>query len=93
MMTESYQRAIVKAYFDHGWLRLMEPLCDALQRWKEGLADRSEAEQALDRAYKESCALQSLCELRLDHVSSIIQARDREWFMRWIEEHHSLQGN
>jgi len=69
---------LVKAYFDYRWHRLMDPLCDAFQRWKAGLADQAEVEQALDRAYQDRCALRSLRELRLDHMIAIVQISDRE---------------
>lgn len=88
MITESWQSSLVKAYLDYRWHRLMNPLCNAFQRWKAGLADYTEMEQALDRAYQDKCALRNLGELRLDHMMAIIQVSDREWFLRWIEEHH-----
>jgi len=94
MTTPSWEEALVADYTDLWWHRIMEPLCDALQRWKSGQAEHSEADKAVEAAYHERCALNSLIRQRPDRAAAIIQVVDNEWFARWLGEHrHSAPGS
>jgi hypothetical protein len=47
----------------------------------------SEVDAALERAYKEKCALNNLFCQRVDRVANLVRWWDLEWFERWVEEH------
>lgn len=92
MSHSTWEQALTDAYWDYRWRRIMDPLCDTFQRWKAGELGHADVERAIDQAYKEKCAINSLLTSRPDRAAAIIQWWDREWFLKWIEENRPPAG-
>ncbi len=87
MSPKDWEEILTNAYWDYRWTEIMEPLCDAFQRWKAGELGHADVDRAIDTAYKEKCIINSLLARRPDHAAAVIKWLDQEWFMEWIEEH------
>jgi hypothetical protein len=92
MSPTSWEEALTDAYWDYRWRKLMDPLCDAFQRWKAGELSHEDVNDAIDEAYKEKCLVNNLLGYRPDRAAAVIQWWDREWFLTWIEEHRPPAG-
>jgi hypothetical protein len=86
MSPKSWEEQLMEAYWDHRWRKIMEPLCEAFQRWKAGDIGHEDVNSAIDEAYKEKCLINNLVTYRPDRAAAVIQWWDREWFLAWIEE-------
>jgi len=88
MQSKDWEQAVKDAYGDYRWRKIMEPLCETFQRWKAGEIGHAEVDAAIDHAYKERCAINTLLAQRQDRAAGLIRCRDPEWFKAWVEEHH-----
>jgi hypothetical protein len=86
MSPKSWEQAMTEAYWDYRWRQIMEPLCDTFQRWKAGKLRHADVDRAIDAAYKEKCAINSVLGQRHDRAAAIIRCWDSEWFEAWLEE-------
>ena len=86
MSPKSWEEALTEAYWDYRWREIMEPLCETFQRWKAGKLTHDDVNTAIDKAYKDKCAINSLLTQRYDRAAAIIQWWDREWFEAWIKD-------
>ncbi|MGD2105107.1 MAG: hypothetical protein PVJ55_08365 [Anaerolineae bacterium] len=82
-----WEAALIADYYDYRWRKIMEPLCDKMQRWKDGNLSHGEIEQTLEVAHDEICEARSLFRQRRDRLVNLIRHWDREWFERWVEDH------
>jgi hypothetical protein len=87
MSPKDWEQTLTEAYWDHRWRQIMDPLCDAFQKWKAGELSHEEVNRAIDRAYEEKTAINSLLKQRQDRAAGLIRCWDPEWFNKWIEEH------
>lgn len=92
MHPKSWEEKLTEAYWDYRWRQIMDPLCDTFQRWKAGECGHKDVNDAIDRAYKEKCMINSLLEQRPDRSAAVIQWWDRDWFEAWIEENRPPAG-
>ncbi len=92
MNAKSWEEKLTEAYWDYRWRQIMDPLCDTFQRWKAGDCGNEDVNHAIDRAYKEKCAINSLLDQRADRAAAIIQWWDHDWFEAWIKENRPPAG-
>ena len=93
MSPKDWEREVMEAYWEHRWRQIMDPLCETFQKWKAGEIGHEKVDEAIDEAYKEKCAINSLLAQRQDRAAGIIRCSDPEWFEAWIKEHRpSAQG-
>jgi hypothetical protein len=76
MSAKDWEQALTDAYRDYRWHQIMDPLCEAFQRWMAGELGHADVSQAIDGAYKK-CMIYSLLAQREDRALTIIQAWDR----------------
>ncbi|MFZ5916190.1 MAG: hypothetical protein ACOYZ7_04595 [Chloroflexota bacterium] len=88
MSPKDWEKALIDAYCDYRWHKLLDPLCETFQAWKAGEIGIEQVDQALDRAYQQKCALNNLFCQRLDRVWNLIHWWDREWFEAWVAKNH-----
>lgn len=86
MSPKNWEETMVNAYWDYRWRQIMDPLCDAFQRWKAGELGHADVDRAIDTAYKDKCLINNLLTHRPDRAAAVIQWWDREWFLTWIQE-------
>lgn len=89
---EEWEAALIADYYDYRWKRIMEPLCERMQRWKEGDLTHAEIEETLEVAHDEICEARSLFRQRQDRLVNLIRHWDPAWFERWVEEHSPPRG-
>lgn len=82
-----WEAALVEAYYDYRWRKLLDPLCDTFKRWKAGELTHADVDRAIDEAYKERCLINSLFGQRRDRSVALINWWDRDWFEAWVNEH------
>ena len=92
MSPRDWEEALTVAYWDYRWTEIMEPLCDAFQRWKAGELGHADVDAAIDTAYKEKSMINGLLAYRPDRAVAVIQWWDRDWFLAWIEENRPPPG-
>ena len=82
-----WEQSLIDDYCDYRWHKILDPLCDTFQRWKDGKLTYEDVDQAIDTAYSEKCGIKNLFAQRMDRAWTLIQWWDREWFESWVEEH------
>ena len=87
MNAKDGEQAMTDAYWDYRWHQIMDPLCEAFQRWMAGELGHADVSQTIDGAYQAKCTINSLQAQREDRAAAIVRAWDREWFEAWLEEH------
>lgn len=89
---ERWEQALIEDYRDYRWRRLMEPMCEKMQRWKEGRLTHAEMDRAFEECHQQVCEIRSLFSQRQDRLVLLIQWLDREWFEQWIKSHSPPSG-
>ena len=87
MSPKNWEEALTEDYWNYRWTQIMEPLCETFQGWKAGEVGHADVDRAIDEAYREKCAINSLLSQRQDRAAAIIHLWDRDWFDGWIEAH------
>jgi len=87
-----WEQRLIKDYYNHRWTGALEPLCDWLQRWKNGTLAHDEMEQVLEQTHEQICEIRSLFNQRDDRLSLLIQWMERDWFEEWVREHTPPPG-
>ena len=87
-----WEQALIDDYHNYRWHRLMEPLCDKLQRWKAGQVSHEEMDQFMEEVYLQICEARNLFRQRRDRLVNLIQWWDREWFLEWIKGYSPPPG-
>jgi hypothetical protein len=82
-----WDQRMIDDYYDHRWHRLIDPLCEKMQLWKEGSLTHAEIEQTLEEVHQEVCEVRCLFRQRKDRLVNLIQHWDREWFEDWLDKH------
>jgi len=86
-LRREWEEKLITDYYDYRWRRIMDPLCDKMQRWKDGDLTHAEMEKTLNEVHEETCEVRSLFRQRRDRLVNLIQHWDREWFESWLLEH------
>ncbi|MGD2143223.1 MAG: hypothetical protein PVF54_01955 [Anaerolineae bacterium] len=81
-----WEERLIDDYYDHRWRRVIEPLCDKMQSWKEGRLTHAAMEETLEQVHDEVCEMRSLFRQRRDRLVNLIRHWDRDWFESWVEE-------
>jgi hypothetical protein len=89
---ERWEQTLINDYYDHRWRRIIEPLCDELQRWKDGKASHADMDQVLETTHRQICEVRNLFDQRQDRLVLLIQWLDREWFEAWVRGHAPPKG-
>ncbi|HHS97963.1 MAG TPA: hypothetical protein ENK08_08725 [Chloroflexi bacterium] len=92
MSVERWEQKLIEDYRDYRWRRLMEPLCEKMERWRVGKLPYAEMDETMEELYREVCELRNLFSQREDRVVLLIQWLDREWFEEWVKEHRPPPG-
>jgi hypothetical protein len=91
-LRSEWEEKLIADYYDYRWRRIMDPLCDKMQRWKDGDLTYAEMEETLEEVHEETCEVRSLFRQRRDRLVNLVQHWDREWFERWLVEHRRPHG-
>jgi hypothetical protein len=78
---------MIDDYYDYRWHRLVDPLCDKMQLWKDGNLTHEEMERTLEGVHQEVCEVRCLFRQRKDRLVNLIQHWDRDWFEDWLRKH------
>lgn len=89
---ERWEKKLIEDYRDYRWRRLMEPLCDKMDRWKKGDLNYDEMDRTLEEIHQEVYELRNLFSQRDDRLVLLIQWLDRDWFAEWVKEHRPPSG-
>lgn len=90
---QHWEQRLIEDYKDYRWRRLMEPLCQKMDQWRQGQLPYEEMEQVLEDIYREVCEMRNLFSQREDRLVLLIQWLDREWFEHWVGEHTPPPGS
>ena len=82
-----WDQLMIDDYYDYRWRRLVDPLCEKMQLWKDGNLTHAEMEQTLEQVHQEVCEARLLFRQRKDRLVNLIQHWDRDWFEDWVEKH------
>ncbi len=86
MTLKTWEEKLTDDYWNYRWHKIMEPLCETFQAWKAGKVSHTEVDKAVDKAYQEKYAINSLLSQRPDRAAALIHWWDPEWFEAWIEK-------
>jgi hypothetical protein len=87
-----WNQRMIDDYYDYRWHRLIDPLCDKMQLWKDGNLTHAEMEETLEETHQEICEVRILFRQRKDRLVNLIQHWDREWFQDWLKKHSPPHG-
>ena len=87
-----WEKALIDAYYDYRWHKLLDPLCDTFKSWKAGELTHADVDRAIEEAYKERCLINNLFGQRRDRSVALIHWWDRDWFEAWVNEHRPPSG-
>lgn len=90
--TQRWEHQLTDDYRDYRWKQAMEPLCDHLQRWREGKLSHEEMDQILEEVHHQTCEMRGLFSQRQDRLVMLVQWLDREWFKEWVAVHTPPKG-
>jgi hypothetical protein len=82
-----WDQRLIDDYYDYRWHRLIDPLCDRMQLWKEGSLSHAEMERTLEEVHQEICEVRCLFRQRTDRLVNLIRHWDSDWFEAWLEKH------
>jgi hypothetical protein len=82
-----WDQRLIGDYYDYRWRRLIDPLCEKMQLWKDGNLSHAEMQQTLEGVHQEICEVRCLFRQRKDRLVNLIQHWDRDWFDNWLREH------
>jgi hypothetical protein len=82
-----WDQRMISDYYDHRWHRLVDPLCEKMQLWKDGNLTHAEMQQTLEEVHQEICEVRCLFRQRKDRLVNLIQHWDRDWFDGWLRSH------
>jgi hypothetical protein len=82
-----WDQQMIDDYYDYRWHRLIDPLCDKMQLWKDGNLTHAEMEETLEEIHQEICEVRILFRQRKDRLVNLIQHWDRDWFEEWLRKH------
>jgi len=89
---QRWEERMIADYYDYRWRDVIEPLCERLQRWKDGDLSHAEMEEVLEEVHRRVCEVRSLFGQRQDRLVMLIQWLDREWFQSWVTAHAPPEG-
>ncbi|MDH7486837.1 MAG: hypothetical protein QHJ81_11240 [Anaerolineae bacterium] len=89
---EGWEERLIKDYYDYRWHKTLEPLCEWLQRWKNGALSHEEMDRVIEETHQQICEMRSLFSQRQDRLVLLVQWLDREWFDTWVKEHAPPPG-
>ncbi|MGD1996960.1 MAG: hypothetical protein PVH62_09325 [Anaerolineae bacterium] len=89
---QQWHQMLIDDYYDYRWRQVIEPLCDKLQRWKDGELAHAEMDQTLEEVHQQVCEVRGLFSQREDRLVNLIQWLDWEWFEEWVESHSPPEG-
>jgi hypothetical protein len=87
-----WEQQLTDDYRDYRWKQAIEPLCDHLQRWREGNLSHDEMDLVLEDIHQKTCEMRNLFSQRQDRLVMLVQWLDREWFKAWLAEHSPPKG-
>jgi hypothetical protein len=90
--TQRWEQQLTVDYREYRWKQVMEPLCDRLQRWRDGNLSHTEMDQILEEIHNQTCEIRSLFAQRQDRLVMLVQWLDRDWFKEWVAEHAPPKG-
>lgn len=86
-----WEQALIDAYYDYRWRRVLDPLYEKFQRWKAGQLTHADMDRAIHETHKETRELFKLFTSKRSWLVTLIQL-DREWFQEWVAEHPPPPG-
>lgn len=89
---QQWEDRLVDDYRNHRWRRLMEPMCDKMEKWRAGELTYSDMDQALEECHQQACELRNILIQRKDRLVTLIQYLDREWFEAWVKDYSPPPG-
>ena len=84
--TWQWEKALIAAYYDMQYHRVLDPLYEKFQQWKAGKLAHEDIDQAIHEVHKQNQELYSFFTQRHDMLVFMIQ-RDEEWFFPWLADH------
>ncbi len=87
-----WEQALIDDYRDYRWKKALEPLCDKMQRWKEGEVSHEEMDQFMEQVHQQIWEMRNIFHQRRDRLVNLIQWWDREWFLKWVMEYTPPPG-
>jgi hypothetical protein len=82
-----WDQRMIDDYYDHRWHRLIDPLCEKMQLWKDGNLTHAEMQQTLEEVHQGICEVRCLFRQRRDRLVNLIRHWDLDWFDNWVKEH------
>ncbi len=87
-----WEEKLVEDYRHYRWQRLMDPMCDKMEKWRAGELTYAEMDQALEECHRQACELRNILNQREDRLVTLIQWLDREWFEEWVKSYSPPPG-
>jgi len=87
-----WDQMLIEDYYDYRWHQIIEPLCEKLQRWKDGKLSYDEMDRTMEEVYGQICEVRSLFSQRRDRLVLLLQWLDRAWFESWVQGHAPPEG-
>jgi hypothetical protein len=86
-----WEQALIEAYYDHRWHKLLDPLYEQFVRWKAGDLTHEALNSAIHEVHKQSPELYNLFGSKRSWLISLIQW-DAEWFNEYVIDHPPPPG-
>jgi hypothetical protein len=81
-----WEEALLAAYYDYRWRRVLDPLYEKLRRWKAGELPHADMSEAIHETHNQSQELYGLFCQKRDLLVRLARW-DGEWFDEWVKDH------
>src|SRR3989442_2884389 len=86
-----WEQALIDAYYDMQYHRVLDPLYEKFQQWKAGELTHDDIDEAIHQTHRENQKLYSFFTQNRDMLVFLIE-NDEEWFSEWVADHPPPSG-
>ena len=80
---QEYQQALIDAYYDMWMHKILDPLFEAFQQWKQGNLQHNELTELIHKVHRENQQVYSFFAQSRDSIIGCIKM-DQTWFSNWM---------
>ncbi|HEX2911819.1 MAG TPA: hypothetical protein VH186_13505 [Chloroflexia bacterium] len=86
-----WEQQLIQAYYDYRYLKLLDPLYDEFQHWKEGDRTHEAITSFIHEVHRQMAELHNLFGNNRKWLLTLIQL-DEDWFQKWLAAHPAPPG-
>ena len=83
-IAKEYQRSLIDAYYDFRMRKMLEPLYEAFQLWKQGKLPHDDLTELIHKVHRENQENYTFFMQSRDFLITCIKM-DTEWFSEWSQ--------